>query len=82
VQAGGQGALGGEVVFQVQDAPRGGQGVPLVEQLADPGGEGELAAGVAAAPAGVRSGLTAPAASSERRNACRTPRTSAARPVV
>jgi MerR family transcriptional regulator, heat shock protein HspR len=51
-QAGGQGALGGQVVFQGQDPPRGGQGVALVEQLPDPGGEGQLAAGVAAAPAG------------------------------
>ena len=45
-QAGGQGALGGQVIFQVQDPPRGGQGVPLVEQLPDPGGEGQLAAGM------------------------------------
>jgi hypothetical protein len=52
VQAGGQRALGGQVVFQGQDAPRGGQGVPLVEQLPDPGSEGELAAGVPAPPAG------------------------------
>jgi len=51
VQAGGQRALGGQVVFQGQDALRGGQGVALVEQLPDPGGEGELAAGVAAPPA-------------------------------
>jgi hypothetical protein len=82
VQAGGQGTLGGQVVFQVQDPPRGGQGVALVEQLPDPGGEGELTAGVTAAPPGLRCGRTAPAASRERRNACRTPRTSAARPVV
>jgi hypothetical protein len=26
VQAGGQGALGGQVVFQARDPPRGGQG--------------------------------------------------------
>jgi len=51
VQAGGQGALGGQVVFQVQDAQRRGQGVALVEQLPDPGGKGELAAAVAAPPA-------------------------------
>ena len=51
VQAGGQGTLGGQVVFQAQDPQRGGQGVALVEQLPDPGGEGQLAAGVAAAPA-------------------------------
>ena len=51
VQAGGQGTLGGQVVFQGQDLQRGGQGVALVEQLPDPGGEGELTAAVAAAPA-------------------------------
>jgi hypothetical protein len=51
VQAGGQGPLGGQVVFQVQDAPCGGQGVALVDQLPDPGGKGELAAAVAAAAA-------------------------------
>jgi len=51
VQAGGQGALGGQVVLQGRDAQRGGQGAALVEQLPDPGGEGELAAGVAAPPA-------------------------------
>jgi hypothetical protein len=50
VQAGGQRALGGQVVFQGQDPPRAGQGVSLVEQFPDPGGEGELAAGVAAPP--------------------------------
>jgi hypothetical protein len=41
VQAGGKGPLRGQVVFQGQDPPRGGQGVALVEQLPDPGGEGE-----------------------------------------
>jgi len=51
VQAGGQGTLGGQVVFQGQDPQRGGQRNVLVEQLPDPGGEGELAAGVTAAPA-------------------------------
>ena len=51
MQPGGQGALGGQVVFQVQDPPRGGQGAALVEQLPDPGGEGQLAAGIAAPPA-------------------------------
>jgi MerR family transcriptional regulator/heat shock protein HspR len=50
-QAGGQGALGGQVVFQGQDAQRGGQGMTLVEHLPDPRGEGQLAARVAAAPA-------------------------------
>jgi hypothetical protein len=48
VQPGGQGPLGSQVIFQGQDAPRGGQGVALVEQLSDPVGEGELAAGIAA----------------------------------
>ena len=47
MQTGGQRALGGQVVFQGQDPPRGSQGVPLVEQLPDPGGDGQLAAGVA-----------------------------------
>jgi len=55
VQPGGQGALDGQVVSQVQDPQRGGQGAALVEQLPtplpDPGGEGQLAAGVAAPPA-------------------------------
>jgi hypothetical protein len=32
-QPGSQGTLGGQVVFQVQDPQRGGQGVALVEQL-------------------------------------------------
>jgi hypothetical protein len=41
VQPGGQGTLGGQVVFQVQDPQRGGQGVALAEQLPDPGGEGQ-----------------------------------------
>ena len=82
MQAGGQGALGGEVVFQVQDPPRGGQGVPLVEQLADPGGEGELAAGVAAAPArGPRRDERA--GGIQRAQECLPyPEASAARPVV
>jgi hypothetical protein len=48
MQADGHGTLGGQVVFQVQDSQRGGQGVALVEQLPDPGGQGQLAAGVAA----------------------------------
>jgi len=51
VQAGGQDALGGQVIFQGQDAQRGGRGVALVERLPDPDGEGELAAGVEAAAA-------------------------------
>jgi hypothetical protein len=51
VQAGGQGPLGGQVIFQGQDPQRGRQRVALVEQLPDPGGEGELAAGITAAPA-------------------------------
>ena len=51
MQARGQGSLGGQVIFEVQDPQRGGQGVALVEQLPDPGGEGQLAAAVAAAPA-------------------------------
>ena len=50
MQAGRQGLLGGQAVFQVHDPQRRGEGVPLVEQLPDPGGEGQLAAGVAAAP--------------------------------
>ena len=49
MQAGGQGALGGQVIFQPQDPQRGGQGVALFEQFPDPGGEGKLAAGIAAA---------------------------------
>jgi hypothetical protein len=51
MQAGGQGALGGQVVLQGRDAQRGGQGVTLADQLPDPGGEGQLAAGVTAPPA-------------------------------
>ena len=51
VQAGGQGALGGQVIFQRQDPQRGSQRMALVEQLPDPGGEGELPAGIAAAAA-------------------------------
>jgi hypothetical protein len=51
VQAGGQGALGGQVIFQRQDPSRGSQRVALVEQLPDPGGQGQLAAGIAAAAA-------------------------------
>src|SRR5579863_3427348 len=49
VQAGGPGSLGGQVIFQLQDPLRGGQGVALVEQLPNPGGEGQLAPAVAAA---------------------------------
>ena len=49
MQAGGTGPLGGQAVFQVQDPQRRGEGVPLVEQLQDPGGEGQVAAGVTAA---------------------------------
>ena len=49
-QAGGQGALGGQVIFQRQDAQRGSQGMALAEQLPDPGGEGQLPARVATAP--------------------------------
>jgi hypothetical protein len=51
VQASGQGALGGQVIFQRQDSQRGSQRVALLEQLPDPGGEGKLPARVAAAPA-------------------------------
>jgi hypothetical protein len=51
VQAGGQGALGGQVIFQRQDPQRGSQRVALVEQLPDPGGKAQLTAGIAAAPA-------------------------------
>ena len=51
-QPGGQGALGGQVVFQGQDPLCGGHGVPLVDKLPDPGGEGELAAAVTASAAG------------------------------
>jgi len=52
VPPGGQGPLGGQVVFQGEDPQRGGQGMALVEQFPDPGGEGKLAAGIATAPAG------------------------------
>jgi hypothetical protein len=68
VQAGGQNALGGQVIFRLQDPQRGA----FVEQLPDPGGEGELSAGIAAAAPAVRCGLAAPAASRARKNACRT----------
>ena len=82
MQAGGQGALGGEVVFQVQDPPRGGQGVPLVEQRADPGGEGELAAGVAAPPALGPDRPDRAGGVQRAQERLPDPRTSAARPVV
>jgi hypothetical protein len=51
-QACGQRSLGGQVVFQREDAQCGGQGVALVELLPDPRGEGKLPAAVPAAPAG------------------------------
>ena len=51
LQPGGLGLFDGQVIFQGQYAQCGGQGQTLVEQLPDPGGEGELAAGVAAAAA-------------------------------
>jgi hypothetical protein len=81
VQAGGQGALGGQVIFQRQDPHRGSQRVALVEQFPDPGGEGQLTAGIAAATATGPLRGTASAASRARRNACWTPRTSAARRI-
>jgi hypothetical protein len=80
VQAGGVGALGGQVVLQAhdvvlqaQDAQGRAQVVALVEQFPDAAGEGQLAAGAAAVPAPDRAGLTAPAASRVRRKACCTP---------
>src|SRR5262249_54709197 len=80
VQAGGQGAPGGQVVFQGQDAQRGGQGAALAGQLPDRDGEGELAAAAAAAPAG-RPPRPPPARSPPaRRNACRTPSTAGSAP--
>ena len=58
LEAGGEGALGGQVilqaqdvVLQAQDAQGRSQDVALVEQFPDPAGEGQLAAGVAAVPA-------------------------------
>ena len=48
---GGQGPLGRQVVFQVQDVPCGGQGVALAGQLPNPGRKGELVAAVPAPPA-------------------------------
>src|SRR5690348_18447152 len=58
LEAGGQGALGGQVILQAkkvilqaQDAQRRSQAVALVEQFPDPAGERQLAAGVAAVPA-------------------------------
>ena len=50
-QPGRQLALSGEGVFQRQDPERSGQRVALVEHPSDPGGEGELPAGIPAAPA-------------------------------
>jgi hypothetical protein len=81
VQAGGQRALGGQVIFQGQDPPRGGQGVSLVEQLPDPGGEGQLAAGVAALAAR-RLDRPDRADGIQRTQERLTPRSSAAGPVV
>lgn len=50
-QAGGQLALGGQVVFQRHDAQRRRQRMALVKQLPDPGGQHQLPAAVAAPPA-------------------------------
>ena len=40
MQAGGQGTLGGQVIFQRQDPQRGSERVALVKQLPDPRREG------------------------------------------
>ena len=82
MQAGGQGTLSGQVVFQGHDALRGGQGAAVVEQLPDPGSEGQLAARVPAPPAG--GPLRPDRAGGVQRAQERLPhpRTSAARPVV
>jgi hypothetical protein len=89
LQAGGQRALGGQiisqahnVILQAHDAQRRRQAVALAEQLPNTAREGQLTAGVTAVPAADRCGVTAPAASRARRNACCTPSASAARPVV
>ena len=74
---------GGELVFEADDAGRGGQRHVFIEQFADPGRQGEIGPAVAAlATCAERPGLSSPAASRLRRKAGCTPNSSAAVPMV